>query len=252
MKSIQVLAWGSFLLFVATVSMADETVRMTNSWSGSLSGGANITRGNSETMLYNGSALMEYKMTRHEFRIGAEVNYGENVVVQTNGARATQSNVDNAKCYAKYKWLFLGNAYLYGQFDLSRDDIAVIEYRLLVGPGLGFYLVKNDQNKLALEGGCSYLREKKSGIEDDKITLRLAQRYDLKLSETAKAWESIEYLPSFEDFADYLLNTEIGIETSISSAFSLKLTVQNKFNSRPAVEKKNSDLTAIASVNYKF
>ena len=70
--------------------------------------------------------------------------------------------------------------------------------------------------------------------EDDSINLRAVSRYDYKLSETAKIWETIEYLPEFEDFGVYLINYELGVEAALNSRFNLRLVFEDKYDSDPA------------------
>ena len=140
----------------------------------------------------------------------------------------------------------------YVKSEISHDDIADIEYRVLVGPGFGYYLLKSDAQNLNIEAGASYLHEKKSGIDDDKVMVRLAQRYELKIGKAAKLWESMEYMPSVEDYEDYLFNGEAGIESAITEQWSLKVTLQDKYTSRPAADKKQNDLTVKAAISYKW
>ena len=60
------------------------------------------------------------------------------------------------------------------------------------------------------------------------------------------------FIPSFEEFSNYLLNFELGIETAINSHLNLRLVAQDKYNNVPAVGKEKNDLTFLAGVSYKF
>ena len=97
---------------VWTAQGVDADKKASSNWTGSLSAGADLTRGNSETLLYNGSVTVEKRTEKHEFKVGLEANYGENETTQSNGVKTTSANVNNAKATAEYKWLFAGNAYL--------------------------------------------------------------------------------------------------------------------------------------------
>lgn len=250
---LTILAGSAGLLMLALAAGAARAGDSASSnWTGSISAGADLTRGNSETMLYSGSFSVEKRTQVHEFKFTVEANYGESETTKSNGVKTTQANVNNAKAVAEYKWLFLRRTYLYLNTEINRDDIADIEYRLLVGPGLGYYLLKTDAHKLNSEAGVSYLHEKKSAADEDTLMARFAERYELAISKTSKLWEAAEYLVSFEGCEDYRFNCEVGIESVITEEWSLKLTLQDKYTSRPAAGKKQNDLTLKASISYKW
>ena len=146
------------------------------------------------------------------------------------------------------------NERLYGYFDLSYfyDEIGDIDYRITASPGLGYFLVKDAVQSFALETGPSYIWEKVGGVEDDYLGVRFFEKYERKLSDTAKVWESVEYLPRLDDFDDYLLSAEIGVEAAMNSSLSLRLVIVDKYDSTPAPEKKENDVTVTGSLVYKI
>jgi putative salt-induced outer membrane protein YdiY len=224
-------------------------------WKTTVAAGANVTRGNSETLLLNGSVVSVFKQEKNEARVGVEANYGETEVTEgtgTNATKRTDTNVNNARAFGEYRRLLTERNYAYGNAELMMDDVADIDYRLMVGPGVGRYFLMSDAQKLSGEAGVAYIQEKLAGIEDDRVALRLAERYDLKVSATASVWESVEYLPSFEDFGQYLLNAECGAEAAMNASLSLRVVLQDKYNSEPAPGKDQNDLRLIAGLSYKL
>lgn len=224
-------------------------------WQTTAAAGANVTRGNSETMTLNGSVISVFKQDKNEARVGIEANYGETEVVQgsgTNETRRTETNINNARAFAEYRRLLSDRVYAYGKGEVLEDDVADIDYRAMVGPGLGRYFVSSDRQKLSAEGGVTYIQTKQGGETDDTTALRLAERYDVKVSDTSKIWESVEYLPSLEDFSRGLLNAEVGAEAAMSAKLNLRVVIQDKYNSDPAPGKKENDLAVIAGVSCKL
>ena len=221
-------------------------------WESSVSAGANITRGNSETMLLNGSAVTERKGGKNEFRFSLEGNYGETEVTQEDGTEDTLTNVQNAKGMATYRRLLNERLYAALNAELSHDDIADIDYRLIVGPAMGYYFIKSERNSLSGEGGINYIQDKVAGDEDNRFALRLAERSEHKVGASSKVWQAVEYLPTVDDFGQYLLNAELGAEASMTTQLSLRVVLQDKYNSEPGVDKDENDLTLIAGVSYKL
>ena len=142
----------------------------------------------------------------------------------------------------------------FGALDLSvlTDDIADIRYRVTLGPGLGAYLVKNAKTSLSAEVGPSYIWEEVGDIRNDYFAVRFAERFEHVLSATAKIWQSVEYIPKADDFSDYLLNMEVGIEAAINSHVNLRLVLQDKYDSTPGVDLEENDLTLIAGIGVKL
>ncbi len=68
-------------------------------------------------------------------------------------------------------------------------------------------------------------------IRDDYWGIRCGERYTLQVSETAKLWQSAEYLPNADDFDQYLINAEIGMEAVVTKLISLRLVLQDGYNS---------------------
>ena len=128
------------------------------------------------------------------------------------------------------------------------DDVADVDYRATLGPGLGAYLVKNEKRELSLEAGPSYLWEKVAGASDDYLALRFAERYVCQALKNAKLVQSLEYLPEAEDFDNYLLMGEIGIEAAMSEHLNLRVVLQDKYDNTPASGKERNDLSLIAGV----
>jgi putative salt-induced outer membrane protein YdiY len=203
-------------------------------------------------MTANGSAIAERKGGKNEFTLGIEGNYGESEVVESDGQGDTVKNVENAKGYAKYRYLLTERNYAYLNGEVMYDSIADVDYRVTVGPGLGRYFVRSDADTLAGEFGVAWITDKVGDVEDDRVALRAAQNYEHKFGEKSRVWESVEYLPQADDFDNYLLNAEIGAEAMMNSRLSLRVVAQDKYNSTPAPGKEENDLSVTAGFGYKI
>lgn len=221
-------------------------------WNTSVAAGVNISRGNTRTMLLNGKVMSEFRKDSNEASLGVEGNYGEADVKAADGTTETQGNVENARAYADYRRMLNARTYGYLNSEIRNDNIAEIDYRFMVGPGIGQYLIRGDSQNLSAEAGVAYIKEKVAGIEDDKMALRVAEKYDLKIGASAKVWESAEFLPAIDDFNDYLINAEIGAEAAMNSRVNLRLVLQDKYDSTPGSGLKKNDLVLIGGLTVKL
>lgn len=233
---------------MATASLA-QAQKEGAKWETKLYGGLNLARGNTRNMLLNAGLTAERKGDPNEFSLGGEINYGE-TEIEKDGEKVDETNLDNAKGYAKYRRLFSERHYGYLNAETSRDEIANVRYRAIVGPGLGRYFIKSEKTTLSAEIGAAHLVEEVAGVRDDYVTARAAQGCERKIADGTRIWESVEYLPRMDNTSQYLINTEVGAEAAMAAKISLRVVLQNKYNSEPAPDKKSSDLTISAGVTY--
>ena len=90
--------------------------------------------------------------------------------------------------------------------------------------------------------------EKVDGANNDYLALRFAERYSCQATKTAKLVQSLEYVPEAEDFDNYLLTGEIGVEAAMSERLNLRVVVQDKYDSTPAANAECNDVSLIAGV----
>jgi len=216
-------------------------------WLTTVAFGGSLTSGNSDTLGLNLAIGSEKKSETHEFVLGAVGTYGET---------DSETSTETGSLFFNYKRLF-GSSYVYSDSELFRDKIALISYRFTTSVGYGRYVIDNDTTRLGLEGGVAYIHEDyeddPTGMlmtpdAEDAFTLRVAETFEHKLSETAKIWQSLEYLPEFKDFDNYLLNATAGIEAAINSTLSLRFSIENRYNSMPPYNTKKNDLITVAAV----
>ncbi len=232
---------------VAVLMVAGVAAAADGEWGSTVAVGLNVTSGNSETLAANGSVTAEKAGDVHEIRLGIEGNFGEAEI-----DRETETTTQNGKALAVYKYK-LNGSYFYSDNSIFHDDIAAIDYRLIVGVGTGYHVVKTDDAKLGLELGLAYVEEELTdGTKDDSISARAAARHEQNLSENAKFWLAAEYLPNVDDTDDYLLNSEAGAEAALNSSLSLRVVVQDRYDSMVPEDRENNDLSVISSLVYKL
>jgi putative salt-induced outer membrane protein YdiY len=242
MKLIGLAAAGVLLLSQTTMAAN------TNAWDNTIAAGLNVTSGNSDTLTANGSIKSEKIGDVHEIRLSAEINYGENDTDDNGRDKST----DNSKAVFIYKYK-LGGPYLYTDNSIFHDSMADIDYRIIAGGGSGFFLIESDDIQLGIEAGLAYVYEKMDAESGDgNISARLAARHDQKLSDSSKLWLTAEYIPSFEDSGDYLMNAEAGIEASINTSLSLRFVVQDRYDADVPDDRENNDVAVISSLVYKL
>lgn len=223
----------------------------TNQWESSAAAGLTITSGNSETLLGTFTLSSSRKWERDEVLLGAGAAYGE-ATIERNGRDETDTTAANAQGFGQYNHLFTERFYGGIRLNLLHDEIADVKYRITISPLVGYYAIKNPKTQLAFEAGPSLVIEKQGDDEDQYAALRLAERFEHKLSAKAKVWQSVEFMPQIDRFENYIINFEVGAEASLTEKLSLRAVLQDTYDNEPAEGRKNNDLKLITGVAYKF
>ncbi len=56
------------------------------------------------------------------------------------------------------------------------------------------------------------------------VTLRLSEHgeHTFNKAKSAKVWEEVDYMPQVDDFRNYFLNSEVGVEAALKSVQSAR------------------------------
>lgn len=237
------LAGLSVALVSAQGAEGAEDLKPTNPWKTSAALGLSLTGGNTETLLVNANVISTKKWGQNELALGADGNYGED---------SGDKNAESIRGYAQYNRLFNERLFGYARVEALHDAIADVEYRVTLSPGIGYYFIKTDTITLRAEAGPAYILEKLGRNTEEYMTLRLAERFDWKMTKTSTLWQSAEVLPQVDRFENYLVNAEIGVETALTEKMTLRTYVQDTYDSEPAPGRKENDVKLVTQIGYKF
>ncbi|MCU0771466.1 MAG: DUF481 domain-containing protein [Verrucomicrobia bacterium] len=232
-----------------TTGMAQEpatSVVETNpppKWEASASLGFSLTSGNSDTLLLTGGLVGNRKFDDANLELGLNGAYGEN-----DGDR----NVQTLRGSGQYNDLFTERAYWYGRAEGLHDGIAEIEYRFTIGPGIGYYFLKKEKTFLRGESGPAFVCERKGNVNSDYFTIRFAERFEHQFNERVKLYQTLEFLPQIDEWNDYLVNFELGIESALSEKTSLNVFLLDNYVSQPAPGLEHNDIKLVTALKYKL
>lgn len=230
-------------LAVSGLAQSAPTATKETGWLTTANFGLSLASGNTDNLLTTGNLLSSKKWDMNEIDLGIDGTYGETDGTQSAG---------NVHGFGQYNRLFSERFFGLLRLDAVNDAIAEVNYRVTISPGVGYYLIKNTNTFLRVEAGPGFVFERVDSVDDDYVTLRLAERFEHTLNERVKIWQSAEWLPAFEDFSSYVLNAEIGLDTSLTKKLSLRTYVQNTYDSTPAPGLKENDFKLFVGIAYKI
>lgn len=216
-------------------------------WESTASAGLTLTRGNSKTFLGTLSERSTGKYDKDEYNLGANLTYGESTVSGIN-----TKNVEQESAFAQFNRLFSERLFAYARGEGLHDAIADVNYRVTLGPGAGYYFIKNKRASLRGEVGPGFIFQKQADHVHDYATFRAAEHFEFKFNGTAKLWQNAEVLPEVAHVKNYIVNAEIGVESAITKTVSMRTFLQDTYHNEPAAGRQKNDAKMVAAVTYKF
>lgn len=210
-------------------------------WEFTGAAGLSVSDGNSDSVAYSLQFLGSYLKDGREAYFGADYFFAED-----RGVESTH----NFKLFAQYNHDLDEQWYLGARGSYFHDRVADIDYRMDGGLLVGLRVIDQERMNLRFELGPGYAWQKQGRIQNDFVTLRLAQSFEYKFSKTTRFWQSLAWTPRVEDFSDSLLEIEAGLETRVTEQLALRSFLRHRFDSEPSLGSGRSDTSLLFGVAY--
>lgn len=222
-------------------------------WTHSSGAGVTITSGNSETTTANLSHNSTWEKDKNKLTISVTGAYGVKETEDDSGNKSKDEFVNNINEKAQFNRKFSDSFYWYIVQGAEEDRIANLEYRLSIGPGVGYSVFKRDPFKLDVEAGAVYINEKlKDKDAEDIISGRIAEKFTWMISDTANLWLNAEALLNLEESDDFRINAELGIDVKINQNWLIRSSIQDKFYNNADSDTEKNDIIFMTSVVFKY
>lgn len=132
----------------------------------------------------------------------------------------------------------------YVRGEAERDDFENLELRTMFGGGLSYRVFNEKAHSLELRSGLGYRYENfTDGTQESSPTLDFGLSHKWKFVDWAKMTNHLTYTPAIEDFSDYLLVHDSGINIPIgfSTYWTLRFGLRHDYKSMPAAGRDKLD-----------
>lgn len=156
---------------------------------------------------------------------------------------------DKLRVGASYQHNLSAHAFWYVRDEAGFDKVKSIDFSNVVAAGFGYKIIDKPKHLLSVRGGLSHRYEKYKDPLDDNLNdvgldLGLDHSWTFKDS---KIVTRLSYVPSLEEFHDYIIQHETYYEIPLSkSLWKFRIGVANDFTSRPAHNAERLDTTYFA------
>lgn len=175
------------------------------------------------------------------------VVYGSYIYKETDKVRSE----DEQKGGLRYTNFFTDKWGWFLRQELERDTFEGIDFRSTTAGGMTYKFIEEDRLSLEGSAGLSYRYESYSDddMEDDGFPgLDFGLNLGWQFADWGKLVTKLSYIPSIDDFGDYLVDHESGVDVPLgtSDAWVMRFGVSNQYNSHPGGSREKLDTSYFA------
>jgi putative salt-induced outer membrane protein YdiY len=212
--------------------------------------GVDITGSNGNTDNFGSAIILEALLEGPKDKL---LIYGSYRYKENDGVRAE----DEQKGGIRYTSFFSEKWGWFIRQELERDTFEGIDFRSTSAAGLTYRFIKQERLSLEGSGGLSYRYESYSDSTQDSDGfpgLDFGLNLDWQFADWGKLVTKVAYIPSIDDFGDYLIEHESGIDVPLGTAdnWVMRLGLSNQYNSTPSGGRENMDTTYFARLILKW
>lgn len=216
-------------------------------WSGSVDLGADLQKGNKETVELKSGFKVKRKTEKNEFDVKGNAYYSAED--KKMNAQKYDGMIRYAYSFGKeLKW------YNFYKLEVDHDRFANIDYRLVPTTGVGYWFYDTDDFKAMTEIGVGVeytaYREGQESTAEGILVPRLY--IEKRLLGESRVSEDLTIYPSFTESGEYRLKSETVLTAPIAENVSLKFTLLDEYNSKPGGGAKKNDLRLTSGLSYNF
>ncbi|MCE5271815.1 DUF481 domain-containing protein [bacterium] len=196
-------------------------------WEMGLGLGYTLNRGNSrQTSLVTSLNLARAGERTHFNTEATSTN------ASSEGGKKTQKAALRSKLELKHSERF----FYFSTLDLDHNREAGLDLRVAPGLGAGIAVLTARKVKLNLNLGANpiteYFRGRTSTTRGHYLAI---QELKLRFNSRSRLEQSLTFQPRVDKIESYLLNFNLSLSNELTHAFSLKVNLEGKYNSRPPV-----------------
>ncbi len=200
--------------------------------------------GNTKSDSYAVGLVAKLESKDDAFKIYGSYNYASQRNVRTS---------DETKGGVDYQAFFSPVVGWYVKSELEKDDFEAIKLRSTTAGGLSYRLLTEPNHKLSARTGLSFRYEDYDVVpafSDSNFGLNFGLSHEWKFAKWAVLRNDVEYTPSFDDFSNYLITHDSGVEMplGLSDFWKLRLGVHHDYNSQARPGLKDLDTTFYAKL----
>jgi len=218
--------------------------RITDLWSGMLDTGLSETRGNSALLAFSLAGKAARATTRNKLSLYSNIIYATDNT--TPPSRTTANAIQGG---ARFDYNLKPRVFVFAIADFAYDEFQHLDLRSVLGGGLGYHVIKNENTTFDVFAGGDYDREKFSPNPPLVLTnttrnvaeIDAGEELSWKLNSRVSLNERFSAFPNLSDLGQYRFQFDATAATKLKRWLSWQITVSDRYLSNPLPGLKSND-----------
>ncbi|HRH41699.1 MAG TPA: DUF481 domain-containing protein [Pyrinomonadaceae bacterium] len=220
----------------------------TEGWDGTANVGFSFTNGNSKTSTFTAGIRAEKSSERNKWTAYTNSLWNRNRVA---GINVTTSNAVWGGL--RYDRNITKKVFAFGSYDFERDKPQLLNFRSVVGAGLGYHAVKNDNTELDFFGGAAWNKTwYVGGLTKSSAEALVGNTLKHKLNDKVKFQQGFTLYPNLTDTGEYRFVFDSTLSADLTKRIGWFVTIADRYNSLPLLGVEKNDFLFATGLKVGF
>ncbi len=220
---------------------------LTEGWDGALDAGFSYTSGNSKTTTLVTAVTAEKTGDGDKLAVYGRTQFNSN---RNSGIGVTTQNAVLAGL--RYSRDINRKMFAFVSYDIERDLPKQLNFRSVLGGGLGYHLIKNDRTEADLLFGAAWNRAWRVGPDSSTAEALAGVALKHKITDRLKLQNSYTYFQSIQTARKYRFVYDATLTADITKRFGLFVSVGDRFDNDPGGTSEKNDFLLTTGVRWSF
>ena len=206
--------------------------------------GLNLIKNTSHILQFNNNIHLQYSKENHTYLLLNDISF-----VQKEGEEDWLN-----KGYQHFRYIYQNKKLGFeGFFQHQYDKVQKIQFRMLMGVGARWQMVKNDSLQFAM--GFSTMNEYENPVDADPfVQIRLSHylSFAFLVNENISLSTTSYYQPFLTNWSDYRMSSQTALKLALNKQFEFKIAGNITYDSNPAEAVPLLNYHVINGVSYEF
>jgi putative salt-induced outer membrane protein len=222
--------------------------RLTDFWSSLVDTGVSLTRGNADSLNFAIHGRAVRAAPKNRFTVSTESVFAKSTTagVTTTTAKAIRGGLRD-------DITLKDNLFVFGSSDFEHDAIQFLDFRYVLGGGLGYHLIKRTETAFDLFGGGSYKQDNFSNAPTVNSAQMLAgEELNYKLNDHVTLHERMTFYPNLSQLGQYFVTLDSSTAMKLNSWLSWQVSFSDRYLTNPAPGAQKNDLLLTTGFRMNF
>lgn len=220
---------------------------LTQGWDGAANVGFSFTSGNADTATFTAGVRAEKSAPSDKWTTYLNTLWNRNKVA---GINVTTSNAIWGGL--RYDRNINKKLFGFGSFDFERDKPQRLNFRSVIGAGLGYHAIKNDKTELDFFGGAAYNRTWFVGSTRSSAEILAGNTLKHKFNDRVKFQQGFTFYPNLTQTGEYRFVFDSTLSADVTKRIGWFVTVADRYNSLPLLGIKKNDFLFATGLKVGF